>query len=103
MEIVHDGVFSQIGLRDFNTQIKMTDAPHERADLINQFLTKINKTCDTEHRPATWKQVNGQLRDYSLTGLYNLMKRCERSRNFGAFFWWTVKGDRERRRLTSIA
>ena len=70
---------------------KKTDAPHERADLVNQIVEKINKTVVLPHKPVTFKQINGQLKKLKEGDLYRLMRECDNGKNFGALFWWRLK------------
>jgi len=72
-------------------EVKKTDAPHERADLINQFVEKINETTKPPHEPVTFKKINGQLKKLKEGDLYRLLKECEQGKNFGALFWWRLK------------
>ena len=70
---------------------KTTDAPHERADLINQFVEKINSTIKPPFKEVTFKQINGQLKKLKEGDLYRLLKECDNGKNFGALFWWRLK------------
>lgn len=66
-------------------------APHERAELINEFVENINRRTSLPYKPVTYKQVNGQVRMLPTPMLYGLMKECKEGRNFGALFWYKVK------------
>lgn len=71
-----------------------TTANCERTEVVNKLLDGINATVKTPRKPATWKQVNGQVRGLSLPQLYALLKACQTARVFGAMFWHLA---RERR------
>lgn len=68
-----------------------TTANCERTEVINKLLEGINATVKPPRKPATWKQVNGQVRGRSLPQLYALLKACQTARVFGAMFWTLVK------------
>ena len=81
---------------------KTTWAPHERADLINQFLAEINKTVGKGYKPADWKKINGQLRHKDNSQLYIFFQECKRAKNFGAFFWFKLKNERAAKKSTLV-
>lgn len=93
--VSYEGLLSSLSDRK-----NITTAPHERADLVNQFVEAINSTRGS-YNPVTFAQVNGQLRKKDKQDLYIFLNQCKNARNFGAFFWYTLKQERQRKDVTS--
>jgi len=102
MEIVSNGVMVNPfqGMLESLVEKKRAaspnSAPHERADLVNQFVLGLHRTATAGYKRATFAQINGQLRYASNHDLYVLLKECEKAKNFGAFFWWKLKQSKKK-------
>lgn len=70
---------------------KTTTANCERTDVINLLLAGVNEKVGNGRNPATWKQINGQVRGLLLRELYALLKVCRNANSFGAMFWHLAK------------
>lgn len=70
----------------------------ERAELIEKFLTRLNKAREgTPYPPLKPAAIAFKLSHIPTSDLYAFYKECERAKNFGAYFWWALNPDRHGR------
>lgn len=67
------------------------DANCERTDVVNKILAGVNASVAPGRLPATWAQINGNLRGLPLHELYRLHRDCQNARVYGAMFWYLAK------------
>lgn len=64
----------------------------ERADLIQQFLLKVNQGREgTKYKPMTARGIAVKLGHIPTKDLYFFIKKCEQSKCFSKCFWGSLK------------
>lgn len=69
----------------------------ERAELIGQFLDRLNKDrLGTKFKPLTASRLGFMLCHMSVKELYLFLGQCKDAKHFSKYFFWRFKEARER-------
>lgn len=64
----------------------------ERSLMVERFLNRLNADRKgTKYKPLVASGLAFKLSHVHTRDLYHLWSECSRAKNFGAYFWWSLK------------
>ena len=70
-------------------EVKKTKATSERADVISQFIDRLNENLGGR-KPFKPSFIAFKMAHMTLQQLYEFLASCKEANNFGKFWWWSL-------------